>query len=307
MTTVFDDLHSEHVAIVDVRSPAEYLAGHIPGAVNIPLFSNEERAVVGPAYAKNGNQRAVEIGLEIVGPKLSLFVKQARALGKPLIIYCWRGGMRSASMCWLFQTAGMDVRTIPRGYKGYRAWGLSLIAKPWNLRVVCGRTGSGKTHYLHELASRGEQVLDLEGLAHHKGSSFGAIGLPPQPSTEHFMNLVTQQLQKFMVERTLWVEDESRNVGSVSVPEVLFNAMQRAPIEKLDVPRNLRVQNLVADYGQASRADLIAAFERLRRKLGGDRCNQAIEAVSAGDMATAAELALDYYDQTYDYCLTKRP
>ena len=307
MTTVFDDLRSDQCAIVDVRSPAEFTTGHIPGAVNIPLFSNEERAIVGTAYAKSGNQRAVEIGLEIVGPKLSSYVKQARALGKPLIIYCWRGGMRSASMCWLFQTAGMDVRTIPRGYKGYRAWGLNLIAKPWKLRVVCGRTGSGKTHYLHDLAARGEQVLDLEGLAHHKGSSFGAIGLPPQPTTEHFMNLVAEQLQKFTLDKTVWVEDESRNVGSVSVPEVLFNAMQRAPIEMLDVPRTLRVQNLVADYGQASHADLIAAFERLRRKLGGERCNQAIEAISAGDLAAAAELALDYYDQTYDYCLTKRP
>lgn len=307
MTTVFDDLTSPNVAIVDVRSPKEYAIGHIPGAVNIPLFSDDERAVVGTAYAKRGNEIAIDLGLEIVGPKIASFVSAARALGKPLIVYCWRGGMRSASMSWLFQTAGMDVRTIPRGYKGYRAWGMRIISQPWQLRVVCGRTGSGKTHFLHELAARGEQVLDLEGLAHHKGSSFGAIGLPPQPTTEHFMNLVARQLSAFSPDSTVWVEDESRNVGSVSVPEAFFNSMQRAPMEMLDVPREQRVQNLVVDYGSASIEDLTAAFERLRRKLGGERCNAAIEAVKAGDLATAAELALDYYDQTYDYCLTKRP
>lgn len=307
MTTVFDDIASDEVAVVDVRSPKEFATGHVPGAVNIALFSDDERAVVGTAYAKKGKEIAIDLGLEIVGPKLASFVSAARAFGKPLIVYCWRGGMRSASMSWLFQTAGMDVRTIPRGYKGYRAWGLGIISQPWQLRVVCGRTGSGKTHFLHDLAARGEQVLDLEGLAHHKGSSFGAIGLPPQPTTEHFMNLVAQQLSRFSPEKIVWVEDESRNVGSVSVPESLFDAMQRAPIELLNVPREQRVKNLVVDYGDATHEDLVAAFERLRRKLGGDRCNAAIEAVTAGDLATAAELALDYYDQTYDYCLTKRP
>ncbi|MBK7575836.1 MAG: tRNA 2-selenouridine(34) synthase MnmH [Ignavibacteria bacterium] len=306
MTTVFDDLFSDTYAVIDVRSPAEYAAGHIPGAINIPIFSNEERAVVGTAYVQDGREQAVDIGLQIVGPKLAHFVSQARAIGKPLIVYCWRGGMRSSSMGWLFTTAGLSVRVVPRGYKGFRAWGMGIISRPWKLHVVGGRTGSGKTHHLHQLAVRGEQILDLEGLANHKGSSFGALGEQPQPTTEHFMNLMTKELHRCSTERTLWVEDESRNIGTVVIPDVFYDAMQIAPIDVLDVSSEQRVTNLVADYGHASPEGLIAAFERIRRKLGGERCTQAIEAVKAGDIATAAEIALEYYDRTYDYCLKQR-
>lgn len=306
MTTVLDDLFSDAYAVIDVRSPAEYAAGHIPGANNIPVFSNEERAVVGTAYVQNGREQAIDIGLKIVGPKLADFVSQARALGKPLIVYCWRGGMRSSSMGWLFTTAGLNVRVVPRGYKAFRAWGMELISRPWKLHVVGGRTGSGKTHHLHQLAARGEQILDLEGLANHKGSSFGALGEQPQPTTEHFMNLMAYALHRFSPEQTLWVEDESRNIGTVVIPDEFYDAMQRAPIDVLDVPREQRVANLVVDYGRASREGLVEAFERIRRKLGGERCTQAIEAVKAGDLATAAEIALEYYDRTYDYCLKQR-
>ncbi len=306
MTTVFDDLFSDEYAVIDVRSPAEYAAGHVPGAINIAIFNDEERARVGTAYVQNGRESAIDIGLKIVGPKLADFVAEARALGKPLIVYCWRGGMRSSSMGWLFTTAGLNVRVIPRGYKGFRAWGLAIISRPWKLHVVGGRTGSGKTHYLHQLMVRGEQILDLEGLANHKGSSFGALGELPQPTTEHFMNLMCRDLHRLSAQQTLWVEDESQNIGTVVIPDVFYNAMQQAPIDVLDVPREQRVINLVEDYGNATPEGLIAAFERIRRKLGGERCKQAIEAVSTGDLATAAEIALEYYDRTYDYCLKQR-
>lgn len=295
-------------SVIDVRSPAEYAKGHIPGAVNVPLFNDEERARVGTAYVQQGRAPAVELGLQIVGPKLAGIVVEAReiAQGRPIIVYCWRGGMRSGSVAWLLNTAGLQVMTIPRGYKGYRARVHALLEAPWELRVLAGRTGSGKTHRLRELAQAGEQVLDLEAICRHKGSSFGALGEEPQPSTEHAMNLMADVLWDFDRSRTVWVEDESRTVGKVVIPEALFTRMQHAPVEVMDVPRDVRVRNLVADYGAYAADDLVAAFERIRERLGGERCTAAITAVRQGDLATAADIALAYYDRTYDFALSRR-
>lgn len=304
---MIEELFTHTRAVIDVRSPSEYFVGHIPHAINIPLFNDEERAAVGTSYAKLGQDQAYLLGLSIAGPRLADLVSTARAQEKPLLLYCWRGGQRSASLAWLFQSAGLDVKVIPRGYKGFRTWAHTIIAQPWDIKVIGGRTGTGKTRYLRELAEQGEQVLDLEGLAHHKGSTFGGIGEPTQPTNEHFLNLVATKLQGYQIDRTVWVEDESRSIGSVSIPTALFESMQRAPITLIEVPRTQRVSNLVEDYGNAPIEDLIEAFERIRRKLGGERCNKAIEAVKLGNMAVAAELALEYYDQTYDYWLTKRP
>lgn len=303
-----DQIRDPGHAVIDVRSPSEYLHGHIPQAVSMPLFSDDERAAVGTAYVQQGRTPAVELGLQIVGPKLSDMVAAARAIarGRPIIVYCWRGGMRSASVAWLLATAGMPVVTIPRGYKGYRARVHALLQAHWNLRVLAGRTGSGKTHRLHELAQAGEQVLDLEAICRHKGSSFGALGEEPQPTTEHAMNLMADVLWDFEPSRTVWVEDESRTVGKVVLPEALFIRMQQAPVEVLDVSRDERVRNLVADYGDYPADELVAAFERIRSKLGGERCTAAIESVQNGDLAAAADIALAYYDRTYDYALARR-
>lgn len=301
------ELATTHV-IIDVRSPAEYTAGHIPGAVNMPLFSNEERADVGTLYVQVGREAAIERGLHYVGPKLATLVHEARdrSAGKPILVYCWRGGMRSQSVAWLLHTAGMDVHTLHRGYKGFRSVVLATLALPWNFCVVVGPTGSGKTALLHEKAVRGSQVLDLEAIARHKGSAFGALGEGPQPSTEQAMNLIFEVLARFDLQRTVWVEDESRMIGTVCLPDCLYDAMQRAQYEVLFVSRERRVDNLVRDYGAFSTNELIASFERIQKKLGGERHAAAVTALRANDIRTAVELALEYYDRTYDHCLRQR-
>lgn len=304
MTTVFDDLRDPRYAIVDVRSPAEYAQGHIPHAINIPLFDNDERARIGTLYVQESTQAAIDEGLRIVGPRMADLVTQARALERPIIVYCWRGGMRSSSVAWLFQTAGIATRIVPRGYKGFKTWTREIIARPWKYHVIAGMTGAGKTDHLHELAARGEQVLDLEALANHKGSSFGSMG--PQPTTEQVHNDIAMYLASCDPSREIFIEDESRTIGTVHLPEVLFTAMQSSTMTILEPSRSERIARLVRDYGEVPSDVLLAAFTRIARKLGGERYQCACAAIAEGDLATAADLALAYYDATYTYCQTHR-
>ena len=208
LISTFLELRPQSV-VIDVRTPAEFEQGHIEGAINIPLFTNEERVVVGTLYKKVGKDAAIDKGLEFVGLRMASMVKQARKLynGKPLLLYCWRGGMRSNSVAWLFTNAGLESHTVVGGYKSYRReFGLCL-QKDWKFIVVGGSTGSGKTDVLKALESTGNQVVDLEGLAHHKGSSFGAIGERPQPSTEHFENKIFETMLRFDINKPVWIEN----------------------------------------------------------------------------------------------------
>ena len=305
-TSALEHIYSQEYAVVDVRTPAEYQQGHIVGSVNIPLFTNEERADVGTRYVQQSREEAIRRGLELVGPRLAGYVEQARALGKPLVVYCWRGGMRSSSMSWLFSTSGLASQTIPRGYKGFRTAAAKHLAQPWQWRVVSGPTGSGKTTFLCGLAAGGEQVIDLEGLANHKGSSFGGIQQPAQPTTEHMMNRIHHAMRGFDLSHTVWLEDESRSIGRVHLPDVLYEAMKIAPRHVLETPLEVRVSNLVAEYGQLPPQELVAAFERIREKLGGERTQRAIAALEANDRELAAEIALDYYDRTYEFSAKNR-
>ncbi len=177
--------------LLDVRSPGEYAQGHVPGALSFPLFSDAERATVGTIYKQQSRDLALETGLELVGPKLGGFVREARTLAPQgqVVVHCWRGGQRSGSMAWLLRQGGLDVWTLEGGYKAYRTWVLAeLAAQQYSLYIIGGRTGTGKTKILHALRQMGEQVVDLEGLACHKGSAFGFIGELPQPTVEQFEN-----------------------------------------------------------------------------------------------------------------------
>ena len=235
-----------------------------------------------------------------------MYVQQARGLGKPLVVYCWRGGMRSGSMSWLLSTAGIKVRTIPRGYKGFRAAAHELIARPWKYRLVIGKTGAGKTDFLHKQIACGEQVVDLEGIANHRGSAFGSLGQRPQPTTEHALNILHHGMHGFDIERPVWIEDESRTVGKVHVPEVMFKAMQQAEVYELDTNIDRRIENLVRDYGAFSQEELCDALHVIRGKLGGDRYHQAVEAVRVNALGDAVRVILEYYDRTYEYCQQRR-
>jgi tRNA 2-selenouridine synthase len=294
--------------IVDVRSPAEYHQGHIPGAVNLPLFDNEERAVVGTLYKNSGRETSVLKGLEMAGPKLADFVKQLHKLTgqKKILVHCWRGGMRSESMAWLFRVAGYEVTVLEGGYKAYRRFIRERFSLPANILILGGLTGSGKTEILHQLRHMGEQVLDLESLACHKGSVFGGFGQADQPSNEQFENDIFAAWEKIDHMLPVWIEDESRMIGNVSIPDPLYEQMSRSPMIKIETSREDRIQRLVAEYSGVETRDLKGAIMKISEKLGGTHTKEATEAIEAGDFETVAALALSYYDKTYTHSVLKR-
>ena len=300
---------AQDLPVIDVRSPGEYDHAHIPGAVSIPLFDNEERAQVGTKYKQAGKDHAVLLGLELVGPKLANFVKQSKKLNpatKEVLVHCWRGGMRSGSFAWLLDTAGLTASTLVGGYKAYRNTVLTAFAEPRNLLILGGKTGSGKTDILKELAKLGEQVIDLEELAHHKGSSYGAIGQLPQPATEQFENELYQKWKVLNESRRIWLEDESRNIGSCFIPMPLWEQMRTAPVAFIDVPKDIRVNRLVAEYTGIDHSLLVEATERIRKRLGGKVTKDALDALANQDYSTVASVALDYYDKAYQHGLSQR-
>jgi len=305
---------ADSLPVIDVRSPGEFAHAHLPGAINIPLFDNEERALVGTKYKQAGKDAAVLLGLDLIGTKMSGFVRQSRKLNptnKEVLVHCWRGGMRSGSFAWLLNTAGIRATTLEGGYKAYRNTVLAAFSKPRNLLILGGKTGSGKTDILKQLAEQGEQIIDLEGLAHHKGSSYGAIGQLPQPATEQFENVLFGAWRTLDPGKRIWLEDESRNVGSCYVPMPLWLQMRAAPVAFVDMPKSIRVERLVREYTGIDRgADhhnlLVEATERIRKRLGGKITQDALNALSQNDYATVADLTLDYYDKAYLHGLSQR-
>ena len=205
----------EGVPCVDVRSPGEYALGHIPGAVSVPLFTDAERHLIGTTFSRQGKDIAMVLGMKMVKCKLPLFhaeaVRLTSGMARPrLAVHCWRGGMRSRSAAWWFKQAGVNAFTLRGGYRAYRDWNLAHLYSSLGPRVciVGGRTGSGKTRVLHALTAMGEQVVDLEGLANHRGSSFGWIAQPDQPTSEQFGNDIAKQWMR--LDPTRWVYIEVR-------------------------------------------------------------------------------------------------
>ncbi len=307
------------LVILDTRSPGEFGFGHLIGARSLPLFTDAERATVGTLYKQVNPREALLSGLDIVGPKMRAIVEGATTLSsadfssggegagggglspKPAIgVYCWRGGSRSSSVAWLLDTAGFEVYRLKGGYKAYRHFVReSFDDLAYDFRVVDGSTGSGKTVLLHALARAGAQVLDLEGIANHKGSAFGLSPGDVQPSTEQAENLIFATLSGFDESRPVWVENESRNVGKVFLPSHLVDALAAAKRYEIVVPTEDRLDHIVAQYGRYPRAQLADTFHHLRKRLGLEGAQRAITAVDAGDLRTAAEIALGYYDKAY--------
>ena len=296
--------------VLDVRAPIEFIQGHVPGALNLPLFTDEERARIGTTYKQVSQDRAVHLGLELFGPKMSAMIKLAQKLvpDKEVRLHCWRGGMRSGAVQWLLELAGFKVHLLNHGYKDYRRAVLASFAEPRQWRVLGGLTGSGKTDVLQAMAAEpGQHVLDLEGIANHKGSAFGAIGQPAQPTQEQFENNLAAAMSLLPTDAPIWVEDESRQIGRLTIPPALFAQMRAAPRWVLEVPRTARVTKLAAEYGAENPVELAASIERLQKRLGGLATKQALAAVEAGDFPLMVELVLDYYDKTYTYGLAPRP
>ncbi len=297
------------IPVIDVRSPGEFEKGHIPGAYNIPLFSNEERARVGIAYKKQGKQEAIKLGLEIVGPKMRTMAEEGKKIAgaqEELLVYCWRGGMRSANMAWLFSRLGIQCRVMEGGYKAFRRYGRELIRQNKNLIVLGGMTGSGKTDILDELNKMGEQVLNLEYLAHHKGSAFGSIGEEEQYPTEHFENLIFDQYTRLDFNRPVWVEDESKKIGKNIIPDELYAMIRQSPVIKVNLPKEKRVGRLVKQYTEYGDTLLKESIEKIDKRLGYENARDAIRAIDIRDYHKAARIVLNYYDKSYNYGLSKR-
>lgn len=296
--------------LLDVRSPAEYRAGHMPGAVSLPLFDDAERAEVGTLYKQIGADEALLRGLDIAGGKMRHLVEEARraAPGGEAVVQCWRGGQRSSSVAWLLEQAGIRVRQLAGGYKAYRSFVRRWLGEDRHeLRVLSGPTGTGKTRILHAMRDLGAAVVDLEGLANHKGSSFGALGEAPQPSSEEFENLLFAALHAIPPHWTVWLEDESRMIGTVCQPEPFYERLVKAPAVEVVQPTAWRVDNLVNDYSRYPKEGLIAAFTRLRKKLGGQHLQAALDALARDDYRTACETALAYYDKAYAHYASRKP
>lgn len=294
--------------LIDVRTPAEFTQGHIPGAFNVPLFSNEERVQVGTTYKQVGREPAILLGFDLVGTKWSGFIRQCLELapGKRVAVHCWRGGMRSGAMAWALDLYGFEVYLIRGGYKAWRRWARERFETNYRIMVLGGMTGSGKTRLLQSLKAAGRQVIDLEDLAQHQGSSYGSMNKMQQPTQEQFENNMALQLKEIDPAQDLWMEDESQKIGKCGIPHPLWLQLRVARLIDLEVPLEQRVAALVQEYGCLDKDFLADATERIQKRLGPEQTKQALAAIREDRMADFIRIVLVYYDKTYRKGLSMR-
>jgi tRNA 2-selenouridine synthase len=299
---------AEEIPVTDVRSPKEYEEGHIPGAINIPLFDDEERARVGTKYKKEGRIAAIMEGLDLSGPRMTEKLRKALQTAKngKLLVHCWRGGMRSEAMAWLFSLSGIQTTVLEGGYKSYRHLVLDTLAAEREMIILGGMTGSSKTHILRHLKQQGRQVVDLESLANHKGSAFGALGQLPQPSTEQFANDLYGEWRNLIPGEPVWLEDESQNIGSVFMPQPFFANMQKATTIVLKMEVATRLPRLIEEYSMYPSELLSEGIMKISRRLGGDNTREALNAIASGDISKAIEISLRYYDKAYQFSIDRK-
>jgi len=318
--TSFLQLCTHHL-VIDVRSPKEYEHAHIPGALNVPIFDNEERKIIGTIYKQQSRELAIKKGLELFGPKMRAIVEKVEEISnskyqipnsnahpetanlKPEIyLYCWRGGMRSGAMAWLLQLYGFNVHLLAGGYKSYRRWALEQLTLPHRLKILGGFTGSGKTEVLKQLQAEGASVIDLEALAGHKGSAFGNMEQLPQPSQEMFDNLLADALYQQYIKYenpSIWIEDESQRIGHINIPQPFWQTMRQSPVYFLDIPFEERLAHLTKEYGSYSKTALAEGIQRIAKRLGGLETKNALQYLEEGDMSTCFSILLRYYDKVY--------
>lgn len=301
-------LKQEKLLLLDARSPAEFEHGHIPDAVNLPLLNNDERKEIGITYKHSGRKAAVIKGFELVGHKFGNYIKQVQEIytGDDVLLYCWRGGMRSNIMAWLLQMAGYNVFLLKGGYKQYRNWVLFLLEKKYFFVVLGGKTGSGKTKLLQHLSDAGEQIIDLEKFACHRGSAFGSLGMPAQPTNEHFENELTFGLSKLNINNRIWVENESRKIGSIKIPDNIFNQIRNSAVIEIKISFQKRLQRILEEYAVFPVELLKEKSEKIKKRLGPNKLKDAIDFLSNNDLSSWAEIMLNYYDESYDYSNTSR-
>lgn len=298
-----------HVPLIDVRSPGEYAHGHIPCATSIPLFTNDERAKVGTVYKQQSKEEAIALGYKFVTPKLQWYIEESQKIAPDttIAVHCWRGGMRSKSFAQHLHDNGFKrVYVITGGYKAFRNHVISAFNREITIYILGGYTGSGKTPLLEELKKKGEQVIDLEGIANHKGSAFGRIGMGQQPSSEQFDNNLFWEWNKLDYSKHLWLEDESANIGDVNLQANFYARMRNAQAFFLDIPLEARASQLVNDYALGNDDKLESSILRISKRLGGLSTKQSLEALKNKEYKKVATIALVYYDKYYLKGLRRR-
>ncbi|MBN2428679.1 MAG: tRNA 2-selenouridine(34) synthase MnmH [Deltaproteobacteria bacterium] len=295
---------------VDVRTPAEFEEATIPGAVNIPLFSNEERARIGTVYKKSGAIPARVLGMEIVSPKIPDMVHQAISLPRneklPIIVFCWRGGMRSEAVAAFFNLAGLPARQLVGGHKGFRSHVVDFFSSgEWGrLFVLRGFTGVGKTRLLRHLAGEGYPIIDIEDLAGHRGSAFGALGKGSQPSQKAFEASLWNCLKKIPPGAWGLTEGESKNIGRLSLPERFFASLQNGPSLWLNASLDYRVKTILEEYPALGnmKASFVAPIQALKRRLGQKVVDNLLDLLEGEEWERLArELMVGYYDPLYSH------
>jgi tRNA 2-selenouridine synthase len=296
------------IPVADVRTPAEFEQGHICGAYNLPLFTNDERVRVGTTYKQQGREPAILLGFDLVGDKWSGFIRRALEIapGKKIVLHCWRGGMRSGAMAWALNLYGFEVYLLEGGYKSYRRWVLERFEEKFVIHILGGLTGSGKTKVLQVLKALNEQVIDLEELAQHQGSAFGSMDSMIQPTQEQFENNLADELNQLDKHKHIWIEDESITIGKRVIPTAVFHQMRDATVYALTIPLDARVNFLVDEYGQLDRMFLTTCTEKIGKRLGPEQTKNAVTAIEEGRIADFIRLVLVYYDKTYRLGLSKR-
>lgn len=301
--------------VLDVRSPGEYIHAHIPGAFSLPLFDDDQRKIIGTTYKQQSREKAIKAGLDFFGPKMKFMIEEVEKISQAaggkmintlnyedsatVLVHCWRGGMRSNAVAWLLNLYGFNVYLLDGGYKAYRNYVSQQFEKDYYFKILGGYTGSGKTYLLHQLQNNLQPVIDLEGLARHKGSAFGGIGQPEQPSQEMFENLLAKALVETAAGTPAWLEDESQRIGRLNIPHSIWNLMRRSPLYFLDIPFEKRLEHIIKEYSSLDKEGLVNAIIRIKKRLGPLETKTALGFLLDDELQSCFEILLKYYDKTY--------
>jgi len=300
--------------LIDVRSPSEYYKGHLPNSINIPLFDNDERSIIGTIYKKEGRKKAVIKGLKFFEKKMELLldnlfmsidsykdISENNNKELSIRIYCSRGGMRSQSIAWLLEKYKLNPITLKGGYKIYRRWVLDSFSKKSNIVVIGGKTGTGKTRLLTLLEKYKYQTIDLEGFACHRGSTFGGLGMKEQPSNEQFENKIAEKLNSFKCSNNIFVEAESANIGKCKIPHEFFNQMKNSRRIEIVRSESNRLEELIDTYSVFKKEELQESVLRIKKRLGPQRTKIALESINNKKWDLVCRSVLDYYDKCYEF------
>jgi tRNA 2-selenouridine synthase len=296
----------ESHCVIDVRTPLEFAEDHLPGAVNVPILTDEERVEVGTLYKQTGAQQARQRGLELTCGRFGAMVAEcaAHASGRPILVYCWRGGLRSLSMAILLEMSGYPVLQLRGGYKAFRGQVISFFEDfrpPAPLIVIHGMTGVGKTTFINGLDRQQWTSIDLEGLACHRGSAFGQVGIERQPAQKRFDTQLWDAFRCAPAGRPIVLEGESPRIGSIALPGNLYEVMAAGCKVWCSASLETRVRRLAVEYAHEEyREAMASALERIRKKLGGQRYAELSGLLAAWDIEGLGRGLIEYYyDKLY--------